>query len=172
MADFAASDLVTLAKARYGEAVLRSNMRGAGGDSTLADAELLEISYSVMERVRNVAQVSVGWPLPGTNPDTGIPYKEAWPANVLQHSLELFRWRTLSTMENISADQRKIGEAAEKFFDGLEEGVDAWGIGGSSDAAPSQPLMARARDGSAIMGGITDRRNLLDELQGGGWDWV
>jgi hypothetical protein len=160
MAEFTGSDLLTYAKARYLQQVLRDRIAGAAGDNTLADLELLKIAESVVGRVRSAAQISVGWPVVVT-------------ANVLQHALELFNWRTLQGREAIAADQRKIGEAAEKFFDDLGQGAEAWGVESAADVGtPPAPVAARARDGSALIGTISDRPNLFEELSGPGWNWI
>ncbi len=158
MAEFAAADLLTQAKLRYKEAILRNRMRGAA-DATAADAELTKIAESVIGRVRSAAQASVGWPVLVT-------------ANVLQRAMELFNWRTLNGQEVVSQDQRRVGESAEAYFNRLEDGSEAWGIESSADVSPSKPIAARSRDGSALISSLSDRRNIYDELKDGGWDWV
>src|SRR6185503_5384523 len=150
MAEFTAVDLLAFAKVRYGEAVLRTRMRGTAGDPVAADAELTKISESVVGRIRSAAQSSVGWPVLVT-------------ANVLQRALELFNWRTLAGYEQVSSTQRDIGRAAEKFFDDLAEGEEAWGVAGSTDTSSPHPLAARDRDGNALLGSVSDRRNLFGE---------
>jgi len=160
MAEFTSANLLEYAKARYGEAVLRQAIQGAGGDTGLADIELQKIAESVIGRVRSAAQASgVGWPVVVT-------------ANVLQRALELFRWRTLAGYELVSTDLRKTGEAAERYFDDLAESAEAWGIDSTADVGPAIPLAARDRAGDALISSIENRRNLLDELKDGGWDWV
>lgn len=172
MNDFSAEDLLEFAKSRYGEDVLRRRMLGAGGDVGNADEELLEIAQGVVDRVRIAAQQSVGWPFPGKDPDTDVAYRKVWPKNLFQRTLELFNWRTLDGQESISTDQRKIGEAAEAYFSGLASGSGSWGIFGSTDAGSPAPIAARNRDGSSNLGSVPDRRNLLDDLRGAGWDFV
>jgi len=160
MSEFTGSDLLDYAKKRYLEQVLRDRMRGAAGDTAKADIELLKIAESVVGRVRSAAQISVGWPVLVT-------------ANVLQHALELFNWRTFQGLDSIGVDQRKIGEAAEKFFDDLGQGAEAWGIESVADVGtPPTPAAARARDGSALIDTLSDRRNLFGELSGAGWDYI
>lgn len=170
MADFSPEGLLAAAKARYKEQVLRDRMTGAGGNGPLADAQLLEIARSVLARVKAVAQMSVGWPLPGVDPDTSIAYRVTWPKNVLQKALELFAWRTFAGFEGISMDQRKVGEAAEAFFKGLISGAEAWGIASDSDVGSPAPASARDRQGKALIAGIPDRSNALDVLAGPVWD--
>ncbi len=174
MSDFASADLLAYGKARYLETVLRNRMRGAAGDEDAADIELSKIAESVIARVRSAAQVSVGWPLPEVDPDTSVAYRAAWPKNLLQHALELFNWRTLAGFEQVSPDQRKIGEAAEAYFDALADGSEAWGIATSGDTGVPLPVAARDRAGNANIAGlgIYDRRNLFGELAGAGWDYV
>jgi len=122
MAEFTSADLLGYAKKRYLEDILRARMTGARGNAEFADVELTKIAESVVGRIRNAAQASVGWPVLVT-------------ANVLQRALELFNWRTQQGLEAVSIDQRKIGEAAEKFFDDLAEGGEAWDpVGGRRQA--------------------------------------
>jgi len=172
LSDFTASALLALAKARYGEQILRNRMAGAGGDGTKADAELLTIAEGVVSRVQAAAQTSVGWPLPGADPDSETPWREAWPKNLLQQALVLFDWRTRAGFEAVSIDQRKIGETAEAYFVALGAQEQDWGLQGPTDVEGPQIRIARQRDGSSTITRIPDGRNTLDAFKGGGWDWA
>src|ERR1700739_1119741 len=102
MADFTAADLLTRAQERYRISVLRARMRGAEGDQTAADAELLRIATAVYSRVSSACMVFVGWPLPGQwpagslddggNDISGKNYSEVWPFDLLENALQLFNY--------------------------------------------------------------------------------
>jgi hypothetical protein len=181
MADFSASDLVTAAKARFGEATLRARIRGAAGDTVAADFELVRIANGVIARAIDAA-VQIGWPLPGVWPPgsldddgttdiSGVPYSQIWPKNLLQHALDLFNWRTLSGLEGASDNQRKTGAAAEHFFEQVEMGATSIGVGGPTDTATPEPLAARDRCGRTnLLDGSQDKANVLDTFRGFGWD--
>jgi hypothetical protein len=171
---FDADALLALAKARYGEAQLRDRMRGAAGNASAADAELLAIAASVVSRVKNAA-VQVGWPLPGRwpadSPNAGELFADAWPENLLQNALDLFNWRTLSGLEGASDSQRHVGQSAERFFDAVEKGGSALGVGGPTDTATPAPVAARNRAGDALIPGPADRSNVLDVFGKNSWGW-
>jgi len=171
---------VTLAKARFGEAILRTRMRGAGGDPDAADLELVKIANGVISRVQDAA-ASVGWPLPGVWPAgsvdddgttdlSGVAYKDVWPKNLLQNALDLFNWRTLSGQEGASDNQRKTGQAAEKWFTAVEMGGASIGVGGATDTATPAPISARDRCGKSLVAGVPDQENVLGAFRGFGWD--
>lgn len=164
MADFSAEDLVDLAKKRYGAAILRTRMRGAGGDATLADAELLAIATSVFSRVKVAASAQNSWPFSAL-------YAEAWPENLLQNAMDLFNWRTLSGLDSASENQRLVGKAAEDYFQKVQSGAIPLGVGGDRDTSTPTPVAARGRDGSSNLTGIPDRENTLDAFRGLGWDY-
>jgi len=182
---FAASDLVDIAKERFGESVLRERMRGASGVDqnaidAAADLELTKIATSVISRVQ-AACVQVGWPLPGSWPAgsvdydgstdiSGTLYADRWPDNLLQVALDLFQWRTLSGNEGISDAMRQVGKAAEAFFVGVQSGAISLGIGGKTDTATPEPVAARDRCGKSLVAGVPDRTNVLDTFRGFGWD--
>jgi hypothetical protein len=174
MAAYTSADLLADGKERYDENELRVRIAfGRTLTEAASDAELLEIAQSVYARVRSAAQASVSWPLPGTD-DDGNAYADVWPRNVFQHALELFNWRTISGSLSVSEEQRRIGMAAEKFFDDLEKGLIGWGIGGITDLTVSPVLAARNRDGSSNLSSVSDRTRptMLDAFRGGAWDWV
>ena len=179
MADFSSADLVTAAKTRFGESVLRNRMRGASG-TTAQDLELTKIAGGVIGRVRDAA-VQVGWPLPGNWPagsvdddDSdigGTPYSEIWPKNLLQKALDIFNWRTVSGLDATSESQRKVGLDAERWFDSVEAGGNSLGVGGSADTARPVPVSARNRAGEALTTECGEtRENTLDTFRGFGWD--
>src|SRR6185369_9091543 len=96
----------------------------------------------------------------------------AWPPLVLQRALELVNWYTQKTLEQVSIDQRKIGEAAETYVDRLASGAEAWTVSTDQDAGIVSPSAARDRYGRSLLPGIPDRRNLVGLLTGPGWDNV
>jgi len=164
---FDAAALLDLAKARYGEDILRNRMRGADGDGTFADAELLAIAESVISRVQSAAVAQVGWPFPS-------PYDETWPADLLQNALVLFNWRTLAGNEGSSENQTTAGKAAEAYFQKVQNGALSIGIGGDRDTQTPELVSARSRSGANLTtdAGTCDRENVLDTFRGRGWDYV
>jgi hypothetical protein len=138
-------------------------MRGALTDTGLADAELLDIAASVVGRARAAAAASVGWPLPGMD-DEGNLYREKWPADFLQRALDLFKYRTGAGLEEMSEHERRMGTAAERYFDEVQKGVIGVGIGGATDVGPASPASARNRDGSSNVLGVPDQVNSFEAL--------
>jgi hypothetical protein len=185
VAAFDSQGLVAAAKKRYGEAFLREMIRGsrfAADDDAAddaADAELLEIARSVLDRAQTALQTEQGWPLPGKWPAgakdaaggdiTGQPYADRWPFELFQKSLELFYYRVLAPGETISSNERDLGKAAEKYFDRLEEGAPL-GIGGATDVSAPLVRTVRDRSGRSNVPGIEDRTALVDDMAGLGWD--
>jgi hypothetical protein len=178
---FSAADLIAAAEARFGAAALRLRVNGA--NDAEKDLELAKVAGSVISRVQAAAQVAGSWPLTGTWPAgsvdpadgttdiSGTPYSDIWPPDLLQRALDLFDWRTYSTLEVVPDSKVTLGKQAEQYFLNVARGVDSLGIGAPADRAPSVPLSTRARDGSTLMGdGSADRRNVLDEFRGPGWD--
>lgn len=182
MAEFSAGALLAIAKKRFGEDVLRNRMRGSVAAHDDQDRELRRIALSVLGRVEAAVTPSVGWPIPGSWPSGtfdendddlfGIPYRDLWPYDLLQHALELFNWRTLSGMEEVSDQARRIGVAAERYFDELQKGIIGLGAVGILDVVGSETLVARNRDGSSNIGNVPGVQNTLDVFSYGGWDWV
>jgi hypothetical protein len=176
MTDYASDGLLADGKERYGESALRNRIssgRTPALSESDADAELLEIAESVYARVRAAAIATVAWPLPGSD-DDGNLYREKWPRNVFQRALELFNWRSQAGMLGVSEEQRRIGLAAEKFFDDLEHGLLSWAIGGTTDAGTGKVTAARNRDGTSNLTGVSSRtrETMLDAFRGGGWDYA
>lgn len=170
MSAFDAAALVTAAKERFGESALRSRMRGAeldnedpGDAEEAADEQLLEIAAGVISRVQSAAVVSVGWPFPA-------PFDETWPAAVFENALTLFNWWTVRNLEQATDNQRRAGEAAEKYFQAIADGGIAIGIGTTGDAGPATILAARNRDGSSNVPSVPDTTNVLDIFTGDSWD--
>lgn len=156
-------------------------MRGAGGDNTAADLELYRIAAGVISRVQASASVSVGWPLPGTWPAgsvaddgttdiSGDAYSDTWPANLLENAITLFAWRTVKELEQATDNQRRAGDAAEKFFVGVEGGSIGLGLGVSTEPNSPSLLAARNRDGTSNVASVPDQDNLLDAFAGDAWD--
>ena len=182
MADFSAADLVTAAKARFGEKVLREKMRGSESDWERADIELRKIGAAVISRLQASIGASVGWPLPGewpvgsTDPDgtdiAGTPYSEIWPPLVLELALWIFNKWAASGYSEIPKNIEMLGTLAEKYLDQVQAGAVGVSIGGTTDVTVPEPLAARSRDGAALISTITDRDNTLGAFSGGGWDWV
>jgi hypothetical protein len=177
---FSANDFVDIAKSRFGEDVLRSRMRGARGDSGAADLELTRIAAGVIARVMD-ACVQVGWPIPGTWPTgsfdedgtklDGQFYADVWPRNLLQNALDLFNWRTVSGLDGVSDNQRRVGVAAETYFNKVELGASSIGVGGATDTATPAPVAARSRSGGTnLADGSQDKQNVLEAFSGFGWD--
>lgn len=164
MADFGAAGLLEQANQRFGQPQLRLRMRGALTSTVLADAELLDIAASVVSRAQVAAAASVGWPLPGQN-DANVPYREAWPSDFLQRALDLFKYRTGAGLEEMSDHERRMGTAAEKYFDEVQKGVIGVGIGGATDVGPASPSMARERDGRSNIYGVPDQENSFEVLE-------
>ena len=164
MADFGATGLLEQAKQRFGENQLQLRMRGALTDDTLANAELLEIADSVVGRARVAAAASVGWPLPGQDAG-GTPYREKWPTDFLQRALDLFKYRTGAGLEEMSDHERRMGTAAEKYFDEVQKGVIGVGIGGATDVGPASPTSARDRSGKSNVAGVPDQENSFEVLE-------
>ena len=164
-----AAELVTAAKARFGEAVLRGRMRGAivPGDQAAtneaADAELEKIAAGVISRVQVAAASQGGWPFPE-------PYATTWPDNLLQNALDLFNWRSVSGLDGVADNFRTVGKMAESYFDQVQQGGISLGIGTAGDAASPEFVNARNRDGSSNLSGIQDQDNALDSFRGLGWD--
>lgn len=166
---FTATEFLTLAKARYGEAILRGRMRGAivPGDqnatNAAADTELEKIASGVISRVQAAATAQGGWPFP-------TPYDDTWPDNLLQNALDLFNWRTVSGLEGTADNFRTVGKMAESYFDQVQQGGISLGIGTPGDKATPEFVNARNRDGSSNISGICDTENALDAFRGLGWD--
>ena len=186
MADFSAQDLLDVANARYGQQVLRNRVAPSGTNDD-KDLVLLQKAQGVIQRVAQVCQKSVGWPLPGTwpagaaNPTDpgGSPlagtelYRSIWPADLLEHAVGLLAWRTWDggAIEMVSQDVRKIGEAHDKYFDYLADGSESLGIGVDTDVAYPVTLSSRDRCGRNLLSdGAPDRNNLLDVFSGLPWD--
>ncbi|MDQ5870604.1 MAG: hypothetical protein M3547_00140 [Acidobacteriota bacterium] len=161
--DFGAEELLEQAQERFGKNQLRLRMRGAPTES-LADDELLDIAESVVGRAQVAAAASVGWPLPG-QPTGGPPYREKWPADFLQRALDLFKYRTGAGLEEMSEHERRMGTAAERYFDEVQKGVVGVGIGGTTDVGPASPSMARERGGRSNVSGVPDQENSFDVLE-------
>lgn len=191
MAEFTAAAFLDAAKKRYGTDALRRRVRGAqqtegSTNAALADVELLKIAASVIGRVQAAARASVGWPLQGTwpagsldetltppaNDIGGVAYSDRWPTELLQRALELFNWRTQAQLEQVSDHAMQIGRTAEKYFDQVESGGISLNLGIDTDVGDPEPLAARDRSGAALRDGYTDRSNVLESLEGYGWDYV
>ena len=176
---FTAEAFLAIAEERYGQAVLRDRMRG-GSTTQEKDTELLRVAFSVLGRVQVAASASCGWPLPGVWPSgsvdaadndiSGLAYSDIWPADLLQRALDLFNWRTLAGLEQASDNQRRVGQAAEKYFDSLENGSLSLGLGVPADEKSGTPIAARNRDGSSNVSGVCDQENVLDTFRGRAWN--
>jgi hypothetical protein len=182
MADFSAADLVTAAKSRFGEKVLREKMRGAESDFEKADIELRKIGAAVISRIQASVGASVGWPLPGEWPDgsvdpdgediSGTPYSEIWPPLVLEFALWIFNKWAASGYSEIPKNIEMLGTLAEKYLEQVQAGAVGVSIGGTTDVTVPEPLMARDREGISRVAGVPDRDNTLGAFLGGGWDYV
>lgn len=178
---FSSADLVTAAKARFGDAALRERMRGAT-DSTTQNVELRKIAAGVISRIESAARGSgIGWPLPGSWPEgsvaadgttdvSGELYANLWPGDLLQNALDLFNWRTLSGWESVSDAQRRVGKAAEDFFSEVESGGAGFGLAVIEEPSSPMPLAARNRDGTSNLAEVPDQENTLDTFAGRAWD--
>ena len=183
MADFSASDLYTAAVARYRQDVLRNRMRGAAGNSNDADKELLRLANATFSQVAAAASTFFGWPLSGLWPAgsvdqdgssdiSGKKYSEVWPFILFQKALELFNWKTLAGLENVSIAQQKVGASVEAWFSRLSQGGEPLGTGTTFDVGERAPISARDRQGNLNfpnMGGQA-QDNVLDVFWGIGWD--
>jgi hypothetical protein len=178
---FTPQQLVAAAKTRYGASILQGRMRGAAGNSTAADAELVKIANGVISRIIAACAPSVGWPLPGVWPAgsvdddgvtniSGTPYTNIWPKNLLQVALDLFNWRTLSGLDEASSQQRLTGQAAEQFFQSVEEGTIGLGLSVNTEVSPPEPFAARNRDGTSNVDDVPDREPVTDTFSGRAWN--
>lgn len=177
---FSSADLVTAAKARFGDAQLRSRMRGATSDAN-ANVELTKIAAAVIGRVQDAATPQVGWPLPGSWPEgsldddgvtniSGVLYANKWPKTLYQKALDLFNWWTVSGHEATSDNQRRVGKMAEDWFDSVETGGAGLGLAVLSEPSGPVPIAARDRDGLSLLPGVPDQENVLDTFIGRAWD--
>lgn len=182
MADFAASDLVTAATARFGSAVLRQRV-APGGDNTAKDLELTKIAQSVIGAVQAAAQAQDQWPLPGQWPAgsvspvdgstdvSGVPYRAVWPYNLIDQAMRLFDFRSYSG-EVIPTEKIKVGQMAELFFLNVSKGLTGLGLGVSTDVSSPAPEAARDRQGRSLLndGSSNGDRLAADFMTGVGWD--
>lgn len=180
MSDFAAQDLVDAASKVFGEAQLRDRV-APRGDKTAKDRELLRIASSVVSAFAGAAGQSVGWPLPGLWPPlsadadgndiSGRPYREVWPANMLQKALEIFNARTYMALEVVPDQMRRTVTAVEKWLFDFARGSVALSIGGDTDTSSPSPESTHDRQGHNLLAdGAADHDLLLDQFRGLGWD--
>lgn len=184
MADFSAADLLASAKLRYGERTLRSKIRGAEGPTQdlsddAADLELLKIARGVIGKVEVSLQGAGGWPIPGVwpagtvdesdAPIGGTAYRELWPYDLKEKALALL-WARCAQGEQMSLEEQRLLSSVEKYFDRLEEGGVALGIGGETDVGAPLVKTVRDRSGHSNLSGLEDRVTIADTLGGIGWD--
>ena len=179
---FEPNDLLEAAKSRFGDSILQNRVAPTG-DSSDKEAELIKIAHSVYSRVRASLQANIGWPVPGKWPLGSLDYdgstdisgqnfSDRWPDDLIQHALELFDWRTYAGAEAPPTEKRKLAELAEKYFQGLSDGTIGLGVGTDTDTGPPDPIAARDRQGRSLLAdGSPDRRTLMDDFIGGGWDY-
>jgi hypothetical protein len=177
---FDAAALLELAETRFGAAILLERMRGPSGSDEKA-LELRKIVRGVIGRIQAAAAPNVGWPLPGNWPTgstdendqdiSGQAYADAWPPDLLQHALDLVNWRSMSGLDATSDNSRKVGLAAEEFFNRVEKGGIGLGLMVSTEPGTPTIFAARSRDGASLIGD-DDRENLLDKISGRSWDGV
>lgn len=183
MADFTAEALVENAKARFGETVLRNRIRGALGNASDADLELMKIALSVISTIgAALAASTVGWPLPGVWPAgsedgegtdiSGDGYSEVWPFALQETALNLFNYRTWDGYNDVPGIIRDLGGAASKFLGGINAGTIVLDLGEATDIVPPEPMKARNRDGTSNVAGVSNRYPILDTFVGGYWDYV
>lgn len=169
MADFSPQDLLDAAKKRFGATELEMRIRGQQASDVDAEAELLEIAKGVYAKARGAAAASVGWPIPGKAED-GTPFKEKWPPELLQKSLDLFRYRTGAGLSEVPAHERRMGQTAEKYFDEIQRGSMSMAIGGTTDLTAPAPISARDRDGTGLLPGIPDQENMHEAFTDRAWN--
>ncbi len=182
MADYSAQDLVADAKARHGESILRTRMRGAGGDADLQDLELVKIAQGVISSFQAVLLAIGQWPLPGTWPDgsldadgtdlSGVAYSEVWPFALQERALDIFNFRSFGTYSEIPKDVRDIGLSGEKFLVNVQAGTVPIEVGTATNVSPPETLIARKRDGTSNFESIPDTSPVLDMFRGGAWDYL
>lgn len=182
-----AQTLVDNAKARFGESILQNRIRGALGDTTDADLELMKIGLSVISSIgAALAASSVGWPLPGTWPTgstdangddiSGTTYDAAWPFALQEAALNIFNRRTFSGYADVPEIVQQLGIAAEKFLADINAGAAILDLGDATVVLlpPPRSVAARQRDGTSNLSSLSDRtrETFLDSFRGGAWDWV
>jgi hypothetical protein len=177
---FGAAELFAAAQKRYDTLVLRQRVPGAS--DAAKDLELVKIARGVVRRVEAAAQKSVGWPLPGVWPTgstdpadnttdiSGAAYADHWPEDLLQHALELFDFRCYAGFEAPPTEKRKLSEAAEKYFQLVQDGAMPLGLAVDTESGGSVPFATRNRDGSSNLPEVPDMDNVLDTFRAG-WDY-
>jgi hypothetical protein len=182
---FSAEALVADAKARFGEQVLWDRMRGAfvdgAVDEELADIELLKVAQSVISSFQAVLTAIGSWPLPGDWPAdsedadgtdiSGESYADIWPFALQERALGIFNLRTYAGYEEVPANIRDVGLAAETFLVQVQTGETSIEIGALTNVAPPVPLSARNRDGTSNIATAPDQVNTMTAFAGGGWDY-
>lgn len=185
MADFTAEALVENAKARFGETILRNRIRGALGNASDADLELMKIALSVISTIgAALAASTVGWPLPGTwgvgSTDgegldiSGLGYREVWPFALQETALNLFNYRTWDGYSDVPGIIRDLGGAATKFLGGINAGTIVLDLGEAADIARPDLIAAMQRDGTSNLASVESRTRptMLDTFRGGAWDYL
>ncbi|MDQ6892209.1 MAG: hypothetical protein M3167_06335 [Acidobacteriota bacterium] len=180
---FAASDLVTAAKARFGATNLQQRV-APGASTPLKDLELLKIAQGVIDAFSEAAQNAGLWPLAGVWPAgsvspldgttdvSGQPYANVWPYNMTQRALDYFDGRSYGALEVIPSGKLQMLKAVDAFLLSVAKGAIGLGTSGLDEPSTPRPIASRDRSGRSLTAdGAQDRRNLLDTFIGAAWDW-